>query len=104
MEKVKKIQKEIRLTFNVANEDDKKLYERLTKFTQPSKIIKKILFDNIDKTDNTSAIDNELLKVLTKLSDKIDSLSIQKESEPINSKEIILTGDVSADDLNDIDI
>lgn len=116
--------KEIRITFNLDNENDKKLYDKLIEFTQPGKIIKKIVSENIydDKlsnkkqTDSDTSIGNELILVLNKissnmnkLSDKIDNLQIvniqesdtKKETPEI--KEISFTAEVSVDDLDDLD-
>lgn len=112
MEKIKKIQKEIRVTFNLNNEVDKELYDKLKGFTQPSKIIKQILLKNIDNesittNSNNSNINDELIKVINKLSDKIDNLTFIPLKDPCekdeNVKELSFTAEVSSEDLNDLD-
>ena len=115
MEKVKKkIQKEIRVTFNLNNEVDKELYDKLKGFTQPSKIIKQILLKNLDNegtidnsSNENSNVNYELIKVINKLSDKIDNLTLipsqnsDKKEEKV--KELSFTAEVSSEDLNDLD-
>lgn len=111
--KSEKIPKEIRVIFNLNNDKDKILYEKLIEFTQPGRIIKKILHDNIDNdkssnTQNDINVNSELIKALNKLSDKIDSLKVIKSEDTeikdeIKHNEVSLTAQVSSDDLDDID-
>ena len=107
--------KEIRVTINLDNDKDKQLYDKLIEFTQPGKIIKKIVSENIDndKISNKNIVNidsnSELIKVLNKLSDKIDNLQIvnikeeDSKKETPEIKEVSFTAEVTVDDLNDID-
>ena len=112
MEKVSK--KEIRVVFNLNNEKDKELYNTLAENTQPGKIIKNILSkylhnsDAVSNSQSNNEFNIELLKVLSKLNDKIDNLTIvqsdvSKEKEESSITEISLTAEVSSADIDDID-
>lgn len=107
MEKVNK--KEIRVTYYLTNEEDERIYKELIKNKQPGRVIKEIVakaFKNNDSTD----VNLETLKLLEKLTDKIENLQIgqvrlsdtENKSEDKLS-EIEFTADVKAEDLDDID-
>ncbi|MPL91659.1 hypothetical protein SDC9_37735 [bioreactor metagenome] len=107
MEKVNK--KEIRLTYYLNNEEDRKIYEELSLHTQPGRVVKDIVSKALKQNSNTNTdVNLETLKLLEKLTDKIENLKIEtvlaktsnKEDEDI--QEIELTADVDADDI-DID-
>lgn len=107
MEKVTK--KEIRVTYYLDNDYDREIYEKLSKHSQPGRFIKDIVAKSFE-TDNTTNVNLETLKLLEKLTDKIDNLQISTivttsnsivEDEPV--QEIELSAEVTADDLDDID-
>lgn len=113
MEKVNK--KEIRVTYFLDKEDDDRIYKELTKNKQPGRVVKDIVarsFENNNATD----INLETLKIIEKLTDKIDMLTDKIENLKIGqvdlsnasnelekSNEIALTAEVKAEDLDDID-
>lgn len=109
MEKVNK--KEIRVTYYLDNEEDKKVYEELKKHRQPGKVIKDIVYESLNTSnDNAKQTDVSLetLKLLDKLTDKIDNLKVSTvavgfpEIEEEVIEEITLDAEVNADDI-DID-
>lgn len=114
--KDKKSTREIRLVFDLKNKRDLMLYEKYSDYSQPGRIIKKILEKNMDNEEsftekNYQNSNSELLEVLKKLSDKIDNLAVvnkedkkEKSSEEnISDNQISLTAEVSSDDLDDIE-
>lgn len=124
MEKVnkKEIRKEIRLTFNLENDKDKILYEKILSLsnTQPSRIVKRILTENIDKEfeDNPNDLLNfKLLDTLDKICNKLDNLNVnnnigfnssnclnnKEEDNNKDNKEIEFNEDLNEDDINDLE-
>lgn len=103
MEKVNK--KEIRLTYNLTNEEDERIWKELSKTKQPGRVVKEIVakaFNNNNSTD----VNLETLKLLEKLTDKIENLQIgqvQLSDTDNKSTEIEFTAEVKEEDLDDID-
>lgn len=107
MEKVNK--KEIRVTYYLTNEEDERIWKELSKSKQPGRVVKEIVakaFNNNNSTD----VNLETLKLLEKLTDKIENLQIGQVqlSDTANksedsSNEIELTAEVKEEDLDDID-
>lgn len=113
MEKVNK--KEIRVTYYLTNKEDDRIYKELTKNTQPGRVIKDIVAKSFEN-NNTTDVNLETLKIIEKLTDKIELLTDKIENlkigqidlsnssyESEESNEIALTGEVKAEDLDDID-
>ena len=109
MEEVTK--KEIRVPFYLDNENDKELFEELKAQKQPGRVIKEKLQELKElKNKNTISTDISLeaLKLIDKLTDKIDNLNIgvvqlaTTEEPKEEIKEIELNGEVNAEDI-DID-
>lgn len=113
MEKVNK--KEIRVTYFLDKEDENRIYKELSKNTQPGRVIKDIVarsFENNNATD----VNLETLKIIEKLTDKIDMLTdkienlkigqvvLQNDSNELDkSNEIALTAEVNEEDVDDIE-
>lgn len=113
MEKVNK--KEIRVTYFLDKEDDNRIYKELSKNTQPGRVIKDIVAKSFENK-NTTDVNLETLKIIEKLTDKIDMLTDKIENlkigqvdlsnnsyESEESNEIALTGEVTEEDLDDIE-
>lgn len=109
MEEVTK--KEIRVPFYLDNENDKELFEELKAQKQPGRVIKEKLQELKElKNKNTISADISLeaLKLIDKLTDKIDNLNIgvvqlaTTEEPKEEIEEIELNGEVNAEDI-DID-
>lgn len=105
------IKKEIRVPFFLDNENDKELFEELKAQKQPGRIVKERLQELKElknKSNNTTDTSLEVLKLIDKLTDKIENLNIgvvqiapvEEQKEEI--KEVELNAEVSADDI-DID-
>lgn len=100
--------KEIRVTYYLTNEEDERIYKELIKNSQPGRIIKDIVAKSF-KNNNGTDVNLETLKLLEKLTDKIENLKIgtfntlntSSELEKLN--EIELTAEVKAEDLDDIE-
>lgn len=113
MEKVSK--KEIRINFNLDNEKDRILYNKILSLskTQPGRVVKRIVAENIDNEEsnqNTNNINLKLLNVLDKLCDKIDNLKVAETTDSANNNNnndhiknsISFTQKVEVDDIDDI--
>lgn len=103
------IKKEIRVTYFLDNEEDKKIYEELKRHKQPGRVAKELISQGMNnKNTNTIDISLEALKLIDKLIDKIENLNIgvvqiaSAEEQKEEIKEVELNAEVSADDL-DID-
>lgn len=107
MEKVNK--KEIRLTYYLENKEDEMIWKELSKSKQPGRVVKEIVAKSF-KNNNSTDVNLETLKLLEKLTDKIENLQIgqvqlsttDSKSED-SSNEIELTAEVNAEDIDDID-
>ncbi|MDB2050201.1 hypothetical protein [Clostridium perfringens] len=103
---MEKIKKEIRLTYFLDNEEDKRIYEELKKHKQPGKVAKELIVKGLDEKQNKSNdLNLETLKLIEKLTDKIDNLKISaiavaNEENPTVVDEISLDADVSEDDID----
>ena len=110
MEKVNK--KEIRVTYYLTNKEDDRIYKELTKNTQPGRVIKDIVAKSFEN-NNATDVNLETLKIIEKLTDKIDMLTDKIENLKIGqvdlsnkseeSNEIALTAEVKAEDIDDIE-
>nr|WP_195366179.1 hypothetical protein [[Eubacterium] tenue] len=116
MEKVSK--KEIRVNFNLDNEKDRILYNKILSLskTQPGRVLKRIVAENIDNEEsnqNTNNINLKLLNVLDKLCDKIDNLKVAETTDSANNNNnddnedhtknsISFTQKVEVNDIDDI--
>ncbi|SCJ52275.1 Uncharacterised protein [uncultured Clostridium sp.] len=116
MEKVNK--KEIRIIYNLENEKDKEIYQKILKLskTQPGRVAKRIIAENIDNEEsnqNTNNINLKLLNVLDKLCDKIDNLKVAETTDSANNNNnddnedhtknsISFTQKVEVNDIDDI--
>ena len=106
MEKVNK--KEIRVTYYLSNKEDERIYKELIKNTQPGRVVKEIVAKSF-KNNNATDVNLETLKLIEKLTDKIENLKIgqvdlsnvSNKSENLN--EIELTAEVKKEDLDDIE-
>lgn len=77
MEKVTK--KEIRLTYYLNNDEDKKIYNELIKHNQPGRFVKDLVYKAInEKNSDCNNINIETLKLIDKLTDKIANLQISQ--------------------------
>ncbi|MDU6483700.1 MAG: hypothetical protein E6538_17100 [Paeniclostridium sordellii] len=111
---MEKVKKEIRVTFNLENEIDRELYQKILNLskTQPGRVVKRIVAENIDNditSQNGNNVNIKLLEVLDKLSNKIDNLTTSQNTvsnatklEP-TIKQVDLTANISSQDLDDID-
>lgn len=103
--------KEIRVKYDLDNENDRIIYEKLTTNTkQPGRIIKTIVQENIDNdlVKNNSCeteYTKELLRVIRNLSDKIDNLNGAAKKDKIKSivEDYTPTDSISIRDTNDIE-
>lgn len=103
MEKVNK--KEIRLTYYLTNEEDERIYKELVKNSQPGRVVKEIVAKSF-KNNNNIDVNLEILKLLEKLTDKIENLKIGQvdlSNKSEESNEIALTAEVKAEDIDDIE-
>lgn len=105
--------KEIRVKYDLDNEDDRVVYEKLTMNTsQPGRIVKSIVKENIDNDfikvkSNLSETDytKELLKVIKNLSDKLDNLTVvsTQDKEKEVKEDYIPTASINVGETDDID-
>ncbi|RGX09340.1 hypothetical protein [Paraclostridium sordellii] len=111
---MEKVKKEIRVTFNLENEMDRELYQKILNLskTQPGRVVKRIVAENIDNdisNQNGNNVNIKLLEVLDKLSNKIDNLTTSQNTVSNATKleptinQVDLTANISSQDLDDID-
>lgn len=110
MEEVMK--KEIRLTYQLDNEEDKEIYEALKKNKQPGKVAKELISKAFYTTENNvSDINLKMLELIEKLADKIDNIQVnvvtqgqEEESLTIEDEnEIEFIDEINIDDIDDIE-
>lgn len=111
---MEKVTKEIRVTFNLKNEIDRDLYQKILNLskTQPGRVVKRIVAENIDNdisNQDGNNVNIKLLEVLDKLYNKIDNLTASQNTVPSTTKleptinQVDLTANISSQDIDDID-